>query len=370
MDLSSHFTELHLDDEQPRYRSVAPAAWAQWAGSASPEDNDPATDAFKYRCMMGEGWDDEWDLADIQSCVTGTDTAMGMVEEASAAIPHASTKSLALSVSVTPHRIEQRSAAGEEERLCCSLRQFSVHAILTDASTGERAAACDASTRLVASLVFHDTGERVPATNGEAPLSGEIEAKQPSGGECTFRLRAAALSYHHGRRAFSIRVDAEPVTGACFPLFSSCSAPFFSRARLPDQAKPAAHGTMATITGTAPPLFSSSGESLHNTGERPAPTTTFGAMNHFASGPQDSTPRHMMDADAEGSRHELSNLLARHSHDPQSASLVRVLHEQSETLRAVLAEQREILGEFAKLHGGPPDMSPTMRGVHGALPCA
>lgn len=33
-------------------------------------------------------------------------------------------------------------------------------------------------------------------------------------------------------------------------------------------------------------------------------------------------------------------------------SLLHLLHEQSETLRAALAEQRQLLSEFAKLNGG------------------
>lgn len=138
----------------------------------------------------------------------------------------------ALNVSLTPHRAETTSS-GAEELLVCSLRAFTVSVSLVDAATG--APAPDWAPALRATLVFADTGLPVPAASGEAPLSGEVGEKQAVGGACAFRLRAQALSFHHSRRRFAVRVEVAGEQsggggGGCYAL----SPPIRSVARLPN----------------------------------------------------------------------------------------------------------------------------------------
>merc|ERR1712094_133861 len=65
-----------------------------------------------------------------------------------------------------------------------------------------------------------------------------VDAKQPINGSVTFLLRTAALSYHHKRRVFAVRVDIdEGLSKTCGASFGT-SPPLRSVARLPDQQKP------------------------------------------------------------------------------------------------------------------------------------
>lgn len=241
-----------------------------------------------------------------------------------------SVPALSLAVSVAPHRLDHSTAGAVEQLVCCH-RPFTVHAKLFDASGEAVGKSQDHLVQFRVTLVYADDGSPVSHTNGEPPLTGELAPKPPLDGEASFRVRTAALSYHHGKRAFAVRVDAEPVytlstLSTASPSFA-CSTPLLSRARLPDQsAKP-----FAAATATDGPQF--------HTRRPPALPIVEEAD--------------LVDLTADTvERRAASNCPYYHQSPDSPQSLIHVLNEQSETLRAALAEQRQLLGEFVKLKGG------------------
>ena len=231
------FSNLRIDASDyaaeqgpPVYRSGADEAFASWAlngggGSAIIDQvtsKDPfAAEPIKMRCVPMDGWID------------------GLVGEQ---LPK-------LVVSVTPHRLDG------EESLVCSLRQFNVKVVLVDVN-GAPIPRFDA--HLTPSLVYADTGEPVPSQKGEAPLAGEITGKQMAAGECLLRLRVSALSYHHNRRAFAIRVDADGLHPGGVAGGFGVSLPLKSVARLPDAAKFKSTSSVAPAAAAIMPSTSAS----------------------------------------------------------------------------------------------------------------
>ena len=218
----------------------------------------------------------------------------------------------ALLVNMSPHRCEV-TPDGTQEELVCSIRPFTVRAVAV--GTDGAPVVDDKKIVVRASLVYAEDGEPVPTTKGEAPLSGEVDVKQLVNGEATFRLRATALSHHHGRRAFAIRVDAQRsaatpwTTTTNRPCFGF-SSPFFSRARLPDQSKAICHGH--------------------------GPSLALDAARIPPRGPQATEALHAM----------------------VPSTLVGIMQEQNEALRIALAEQRQLLSELAMLQAGPSGCPP------------
>ena len=210
LEIATRLGSLGLDDGKPApsgeehipLRSGADDAFATWAETEGTEEH------WSIRCTLP----DAWELEELAA-------------EAMGAPPPR------LIVSLVPHRIEG------DEQLVCSLRQFIVAARLVDSDNGAPLADWDASVR--ARLVYADDGTAVPPSNGEAPLSGELDDKRPVGGFVEFRLRCAAQSYRHGRRKFCVRIEVDALPGSergCF----ACSAPIRAVARLPNEAKPVA----------------------------------------------------------------------------------------------------------------------------------
>ena len=230
------FSNLRIDASDyaaeqgpPVYRSGADEAFASWAlngGGGAIIDQVTSKDPFaaepiKMRCVPMDGWID------------------GLVGEQ---LPK-------LLVSVTPHRVDG------EESLVCSLRQFNVKVVLVDVN-GAPIPRFDA--HLTPSLVYADTGEPVPSQKGEAPLAGEITGKQMAAGECLLRLRVSALSYHHNRRAFAIRVDADGLHPGGVAGGFGISLPLKSVARLPDAAKFKSTSSVAPAAAAIMPSTSAS----------------------------------------------------------------------------------------------------------------
>lgn len=252
-----------------------------------------------------------------------------------------------LLVNMSPHRCEV-TPDGTQEELVCSIRPFTVRAVAV--GTDGAPVVDDKKIVVRASLVYAEDGEPVPTTKGEAPLSGEVDVKQLVNGEATFRLRATALSHHHGRRAFAIRVDAQPSAATPWTTTTNrpClgfSSPFFSRARLPDQSKAICHGhghSLALDAARIPP-------------RGPQATAMSGAACRRVALP-------VVDGEEDGFEDEQPagrpwpSTEALHAMFP--STLVGIMQEQNEALRIALAEQRQLLSELATLQAGPSGCPP------------
>lgn len=255
--MESSFARLSIDqddylDEQgpPIWRSCPANAFEAWeaggAGADQVHDKEPP-----FRCTTSQNWN----FYDVHDGLLGDAPSTRLV------------------VSLHPHRIE----AGDEF-LVCSLRQFTVSIALVDGDSG--APVQHSRTNLRATLVYADNGEPVPTQRGEAPLTGTLDGMVSSGGECHWRMRVTALSYHHSRRAFAVRIDADALPGSTSPTFA-CSHPIKAVARLPNE-QPKAHvkgGTPATTaTATALPADATIQQAATC---RPSDTT----IDQIASGP-------------------------------------------------------------------------------------
>lgn len=217
------------DDEPPVFRSCAVGAFEAWdafapaAGGPHP-DLDASDEAPKMRC--GPADLHSWDWPHVSSSTLGGTPPR-------------------LEVNLVPHRSEG------QELLVCSLRLFTVSVALVEGTTGTTIpdwSSCSIST-LRATLVYADNGATVPSLHGEAPLAGElIDGSRPRDGVNSYKLRVTALSYHHNRRTFAIRIDADPAPGSTHPGCFACSPPIRSVARLPN----AEHKSVPMTTTSLP----------------------------------------------------------------------------------------------------------------------
>jgi len=239
---------------------------------------------------------------------------------------------------------------------------------------------------LKATLVFADNGEPVPAQKGEAPLAGETDGKQPVHGECHFRLRVAALSYRHGRRPFSIRVDADALPGGALGCFA-CSPAIRGVARLPNEAKPPVpsvekpHALSHAETAPSKPNLPSPAQSTTAVAPplppgcpRPPPTPTVHATARSTApdattGDATTDDVLMMDDDGTLSEEEeedndeedagaydvgvavaAGGRPGSHHIYTSGLSLVDELRVQGDMLQRVIAQQRFILGEMSRIN--------------------
>lgn len=154
-----------------------------------------------------------------------------------------------LEVVLKPHRTEPFE--GGIEHLVNSIRPFTVLVTIVDPASDR--AISGWQTMLRARLVYADTGEPVPVQKGESPLSGELEkVLKPTGEACALRLRAAALSYNHGRRAFAVRIEADELPGGRHGVHAT-SPPLRAVARLPNASTaPKIDATPATVPAPNP----------------------------------------------------------------------------------------------------------------------
>ena len=283
--LSDQLFDLSLKDEEPPVLRSAPADIDAWTV--------PEPDRMTMRCVAVMNTNLEEDVS--------------------------------ISVEVVPHRCEKTESGGTEQ-LVCSLRPFTVHAKLLG-SNGVPVTTADEIV-LCASLAYADNFEPVLATKGETPLCGELDFKQLVDGEAELRLRATALSYHHGRRAFVIRVDAKPLSPfvtSVRPCFGY-SSPIFSRARLPDQGARPPPTSHIIPSNACPPRAETVRLAMNSYDQRVAlPIVDRAGEDAFAGD-------------------QCASLY--------SSSLISTLQEQNETLRTALAEQRQLLSELAMLQGG------------------
>jgi len=226
----TNFAALCIDDEDfadgqtspPTFRSVGLPAFDAWGAGINLDQP-----ALHMRCTSAAAAWEQWSLEDVQSGLLGDAPAPRLV------------------IALTPHRTEG------EDRLVCSTRQFTMAVTLVDGTTGAPVQGCDGQDCRV-SLVYADTGELVPAQRGEPPLAGETVGKRLANGACLFRPKVAALSYHHGRRSFAVRVEADlifPGATASTPVFA-CSPPIRGVARLPNEPKTANGSRITPAQGT------------------------------------------------------------------------------------------------------------------------
>jgi len=234
----------HGDDASPVFRSGTNDAFLDWCAGA--EDHNPSarenqSDSGRTRCHVP-----------VSEC-------SNELERGHDGLSLPSETALQLNVALTPHRTEAMGD-GKIGLIVSSVRPTLVVVSLLNCS------ACldHGALRLSATLVYADDGQPVPSKQGETPLSGEV-SKELSSSEvsCTLRLHVASLSYHHGRRTFSIRVAAtrsHPCSGASEPRLTSSvpiearSGEFRAVARLPDRPiASSARGTKASSSATAHP---------------------------------------------------------------------------------------------------------------------
>lgn len=243
-------------DDAPTYRSVTLNAYDEWAACAGAANLSAATPSGKHAIMTRcgpagtEPFDamvNSWDISEVEAAMSAARASFPTDDDIHSMPATTETTNeylnqamllptLKLDVTLQPHRVEDGSNHGKPQTdhpLVCSLRQFRVTARLLDATTNSVVTDSDFA-HLRATLVYADDGLPVPAQNGEAALSGEIDHKRPTNGECTFMLRAAALSFKHGRRPFAIRIDAEGLASG--PL-TVTTHPIRSVARLPNESK-------------------------------------------------------------------------------------------------------------------------------------
>ena len=215
------------DDEWPVFRSGADDAFAAWHVHSDVQAE--AADGDVY---------DTW-TEDTKRCVLpDADPLWSEISSLSK-----------LEVVLKPHRTERREGGGAEH-LVNSIRAFTVLVSLVDPSSDR--AISGWRTTLRATLVYADTGEPVPAQRGEAPLGGELEKTLEGTGEaCALRLRVSALSHHHERRAFVVRVEADELPGGRFGV-AATSEPLRAVARLPNATATTQRGGSGAAPSAAP----------------------------------------------------------------------------------------------------------------------
>lgn len=218
-DLSTLIDRITLYDEEPVLRGGADDAFLAWSEGRDVDDD--AWADTKTRCVLPDA-DPFW-------------------EEISAGAR--------LECILKPHRTE--STDGMTEHLVNSIRPFTCLVSIVDPASDR--AISGWRTALRATLVYADTHEPVPPQRGELPLSGETcKVLEPTGEACALRLRIAALSYNHNRRAFAVRIEADELPGGRSRV-SAMSAPLRSVARLPNATASARVTAEPNTAGAAQP---------------------------------------------------------------------------------------------------------------------
>ena len=367
------------DDDVPTYRSAGMCALEDWASvvPAAPGhvEKEPVKRCGPHGSEAFDSMVNGWDIAEIETAMAATHplpthddvvplTAVGAVDGGGtmmtavhSQMPTMVLPTLKLDVAIHPHRIDDGTHG---EPLVCSLRQFRVTARILDAATDAVVTDSDFA-HLRASLVFADDGSPVPAQKGEAPLSGEIEHKRPNLGECTFGLRAAALTFKHGRRAFAVRIDAEGLASG--PL-TAVSAAIRSVARLPNESRPPPPPqpllppVVMSATGacTAPMV-----EGIATFASRPPAMPTVdhppgdAVATPAAAAPARLDERHpttviVEDFDDAEDMEDVDDdsIYSFASPPPKSTDLMREMHMQSHTIESLLAQQQQMLHEIER----------------------
>ena len=314
-----------------------------------------------------------WDIAEMETAMAATHplpthddvvplTAVGAEmarrDDDCRALPDADDgpPTLKLDVAIHPHRIDD-GTHGEPLVRSASVPRDGPHPRRGHGRCGHRLRFC--SPPRVARLA--DDGSPVPAQKGEAPLSGEIEHKRPNLGECTFGLRAAALTFKHGRRAFAVRIDAEGLASG--PL-TAVSAAIRSVARLPNESRPPPPPqpllppVVVSATGacTAPMV-----EGIATFASRPPAMPTVdhppgdAAATPAAAAPARLDERHPTTVivedfdDAEDMEDvDEDSIYSFASPPPKSTDLMREMHMQSHTIESLLAQQQQMLHEIER----------------------
>jgi hypothetical protein len=333
-ELSDALAELALDpDEEPVYRSGACGAYAAWATAASALGTDrhlagSTCEEPTMRCTLPDEWDDSA-FHGLDAAPSNTDHFFeghqhGAMYPGAAEFLEKPLPQLQVTATLTPHRVEG------SESLVCSLRQFTLIARIVNAATGAVVPAADASLSLRPSLVFADDGGPVPPSNGEAPLCGEVASKRPTSGESHFVLRATALSYKHARRPFALRIDVDGLpmeSGAAFAV----SAPVRVVARLPNEARPPHANSTQRCTGVGlGPSCDMTGLVASHSARRPPAVPTVAAEESLMVEQEDEEMEEEEEA-AAGSE----------------GALVHEMREQSDTIQALLSQQRQMLEQVA-----------------------
>ena len=244
----------------------------------------------------------------------------------------------AIDIVLKPHRQETHN--GKTENIISTLRHFSAIVTVHDGS----GMPMQQEAQIRCHLVFSDTGEPVPASNGEAPLCGEVEKTTSGGGSCTLRLRVNALTYAHNRRAFALCIKAWMPMSENSCLWT-CSDPIKAVARLPNMVKPLstleAPRTHSEVIGSA--SFEASPRSQQETRSTAVPKRTYDHI--YVVECPDEPPI------TDGKEPGLEAIMPSSPTNSSTGStgIIDELRSQAALLQYALAQQRKIMGEVAIL---------------------